>query len=405
MSRPRSSNLVRPISRSAALSATALLLLLVAACGRSAPSGPQAHATATPGASRLAWHAATVPGGGIVTYPEGVVTVAPGDGNIAYMCIANGSARVAIWATHDRAAHWMYVGDISVATGTNQCYPTIDGLQPNTVVVAVIAAKLGANPPVGNYTSYVTFDGGGTWRKLSAQQPYFALQISTLAGVIYGYLRVASGPQDEEVPELATSSDQMRTWHPILRPTWDVGGFNGIAFWLNPANGGLLVKDIDAFWSSGDAGAHWSKISVPGMASPSENVVVQAPVAGESWRLCAANDDDRNLKNPRPNTLTCSMNGGNTWISLPGLNVSFTNAKGTFVWPTDVFAWADDGALLAMSSDSYHMKVYRMMPDARQWQSLGPEPGPSASVQFYPGPGGDVLWAWTNAGLFTASYP
>ena len=153
---------------------------------------------ATPRGLQLAWHAGITPGGGIVTDPGGVVTVAPGDGDIAYMCIANGGARVAIWVTHDRAAHWTHVGDIPVATGTNRCYPTVDGLQPNTMVVAVIAANLVATPPLRYYTSYATLDGGSTWRKLVGPQPYFVSQVSTLAGVIYGYLRVTRGPQGVE---------------------------------------------------------------------------------------------------------------------------------------------------------------------------------------------------------------
>lgn len=50
------------------------------------------------------------------------------------------------------------------------------------MVVAVIAAKLGASPPVSYYTSYATFDGGNTWRKLLAPHPYLAFQLTTYAG-------------------------------------------------------------------------------------------------------------------------------------------------------------------------------------------------------------------------------
>lgn len=399
----------RPHRNVFAFSAIALVLLLVTACGQTVRTAP-VHSTTTPHPGlQLAWHSGVTPGGGIVTAPGGVVAVAPGDGDIAYMCIANGGARVAIWATHDRATHWTHVGDIPVATGTNQCYPTVDGLQPNTIVVAVIEAKLGASPPVGYYTSYATFDGGSTWRKLVEPQSYLVLQVSTLAGVIYGYLRVASGPQDVEVPELATSSDHMRTWHPILQGFADFGDFvDSAAFWLNPANGALLVADTNVFWSSADAGAHWTKIIVPGLGAPGENVVVQAPVADQPWHLCAANNNDQDLKNLKPNTLTCSSDGGQTWRSAPALNITFTNAKGTFATPTGVFALAGDGAILALSSGPagpWTQSDYRLAPNAQQWQSLNLAPGSSANLRYYPAPGGGVLWTGDKQSLLTASYP
>ncbi len=401
----------RPRHKLFAFPALAFPLLLIAACGQSAATNPSAHATVThtPSSSLpLTWHAVTYPGDGVVSYPEGVVTVAPGDGDIAYMCMANGSSRVAVWVTRDRAAHWTHVGDISVSMGTNQCYPTVDGLQPNTAVVAVVAAKLGASPPVSLYTSYVTFDGGSAWRQLSKQQPYLAFQFSTLAGVIYGYLRVVHGQQDEEVPELVVSNDQMRTWRPILQGIGDFSGFDSNDFWLNPVNGALLVKDASVFWSSADAGVHWAKIAVPYLAMPSAETVVQAPVTDTPWHLCVANDDDLNLKNPLPNTLACSIDGGQTWQSAPALNLSFTNVKGTFVSPTDVFALADDGAILATSNspnDPATEWEYRLAPGAQSWQSLGPAPGSSAAIRYYPGPGDGVLWAWTNQDLRAASYP
>lgn len=98
----------RPHRNMFAFPAIALALLLLTACGQTVRTTP-AHSTTIPHSGlQLAWHAGTTPGGGIITAPEGVVTVAPGDGDIAYMCIANGGSRVAIWVTHDRAAHWTH---------------------------------------------------------------------------------------------------------------------------------------------------------------------------------------------------------------------------------------------------------------------------------------------------------
>ena len=206
----------------------------------------------------------------------------------------------------------------------------------------------------------------------------------------------------------------MRTWHPILQGFADFGDFaDSAAFWLNPANGALLVADTDVFWSSVDAGAHWTKIAVPGLGAPGENVVVQAPVADQPWHLCAANDDDQDLKNLKPNTLTCSSDGGQTWQSAPALNITFTNGKGangkgTFATPTDVFALASDGAILALSSGSAGpwskaTIVWRRTPSSGSRSTL--RLAHSANLRYYPAPGGGVLWTGTKQSLLTASYP
>ena len=392
----------RPLRKLPAFSAIALVLLSIAACGQSAGKGPNARATQTPANGLpLAWHAVTMP-------TQGAFAIAPGDGDIGYACQVESARRIAVSATHDRAATWTHVGVIALADA-NQCFMTVDGLQPTTVMVAVTWEPQGASPITAFFTNYVTFDGGATWRKLSAPKPYLAFQFSTLQGVIYGYLRVANGEQD--IPELATSSDQMRTWHPILQGIADVGGVGSTAFWLNPANGSLLVKDASVFWSSADAGAHWAKVLVPGLAASGAQTVVQAPVASQAsqpWHLCAANDDALNLKDMQPNTLTCSSDGGATWRQGPGLNVMFTSAKGNFVTPTSIFALADDGAILATSSspnDPATEREYRLAQGGRTWQAFASPPGRQSTISYYPAPGGGVLWDGTYEGQFTASYP
>ncbi len=184
-----------------------------------------------------------------------------------------------------------------------------------------------------------------------------------------------------------------------------------MSFWLNPANGALLVKDAAVFWSSTDAGAHWTKIAVPEMAMSGAETVIQAPVASQAsqpWHLCVANSDDLNPKDMEPNTLTCSSDGGATWQKEPGINVMFTSAKGNFVPPTDVFALADDGAVLATGSspnDPTTDMEYRLTPGAQSWQMFPAPPKRESTITYYPSPGSGVLWEWTYSGPFTASYP
>lgn len=382
----------------------ALALLMMTACGQPAHATSHATATVKPTATNthalaLTWRAATAP-------PGTASAIAPGDGDIAYACQAESARRISVSVTRDRAVHWTHAGDIALAADANHCFITVDSLQPTTVVVDTIWDKGGSSPPISYYTSYVTFDGGATWRNLSAEKVYLASQFATLDGVIYGYLRVSDGEQDS--PELAISRDQMRTWRPILRNISDTSAFGPTYFWLNPVNGALLVRDASVFWSSGDAGAHWAKVAAPGLATPGSEVVVQTPVANQPWRLCVAGDDEMNPEDMRPNTLACSFDGGKTWRNEPAINTTFTSAKGNFATPTDVFALASDGAVLAAASNGSDPAVnsdYRLIPGAQTWQPLGQPPGTNTTLSYYPAPGGGVLWDGTLEGSFTASYP
>jgi hypothetical protein len=359
----------------------------------------------------LVWRAATLP-----TASTFIIAVAPSNGNVVYSCSVAGGSNLAIWVSHDRAVHWLHTADVPVKAGTTECNVTVDGLDPLTAVVRVDQVKMGGNPLISQYTSFVTFDGGQTWRQLSEARPYVVFQLSTLAGSIYAYLHYAIGnPQNPlaEDPVLAVSHDRMRSWQTILQNITDVGGFGNAAFWLNPASGALLVAGENSFVTSADGGAHWANVTVPGYSAqppPSESIVVQTPMASQPWHLCVAYDDSLNIHNPQPNTLTCSTDGGQTWRPVPDLNFTFTNAKGTgtFVAPAGVFAIADDGEVLAAVSglSSQDTTDYRIQVSGQRWQPFGLSPG-VATLTYYPGPGNGVLWAYTytQGGWVTTDYP
>lgn len=380
----------------------ALALLVLAACGQPVHTHVplRAHATVTPTSGiHLDWRPTTFP-------QMKVFAIAPGDGDIAYACQVVSERHVTLSVTRDRAVHWTHAGDIALAEDANQCFITVDGLQPTTMVVATIWEPKGASPVIAFFKNHVTFDGGATWRTLSPPKPYSVSQIATLNGVIYGHLLVAEGEQD--IPELAISRDQMRTWRPILDKVSEFPDNNNSYFWLNPSNGALLTKGGSAFWASSDAGAHWTRVNVPGLATQGTETLVQAPVANQPWRICAVGNDELNPRDLQPNTLSCSFNGGQTWQSEPGLNFTSTSVKGTFALPATVFALASDGAVLAsaiISGDPVVGNEYRLMPGARMWQSLGEPTAAIGEVQYYPAPSGGVLWGDFAAGYVTASYP
>ena len=388
--------------------ALALLVTALAACGRPAPTSASAHTTATASATatatpdttlKLTWRAATVPKGS-------VYAVAPGDGDIAYACHVASARQLSIAVTRDRAVHWTHAGDIGLTEDANQCFITIDGHQPRTVVITAIWEPKGASPIITFSTSYVTFDGGATWRGLSGPKPYWVSQLATRGGAIYGFLRVQEG--EAQVPELAVSRDQMRTWRTILLKISEFDGSDGNYFWLNPDTGALLARGDSAFWASNDAGAHWAQITVPGMTTQGEDTLVQAPTANQPWRLCAAGDDELNPRDLRPNSLTCSFDGGQTWQNEPAINFTVTNVKGTFSSPTTVFALASDGAVLATASAPTYPATsnhFRLEPGSQQWQTISDPPNADGEMNYYPSPGGGIFWESTTSGYATASYP
>ena len=69
----------------------------------------------------LTWTAHQLPPGLKLTpYNWDGPALAQSDGDTAYLCdLANGQAQV--WATHDRAAHWIVVGSVPVASGVTSC--------------------------------------------------------------------------------------------------------------------------------------------------------------------------------------------------------------------------------------------------------------------------------------------
>lgn len=395
------------------IAAFGLLAMLLAGCG--VTTGAKIVPTATPLPQlRLDWRPMNMPPQASVTpYTLGF---APSDGDVVYACNVDARAssqQLHLWVTRDRSAHWTHLTDLTVHAGSNRCILTVDEWRPDIAVVAIDWAPMGASPGLSSFASYVTLDGGASWRQLSGPNPYAVRELATIATFTYAIIAVdAPGGEPDE---LASSSDGLRTWQPL--PQTQSFGLDGgsSGFWLDPKNGALLVEASlptgAGLWRSDDGGMHWTALSTP--VSPSDLSLAQVVVQSQAgaWHICIITSPG-NGSTPS-SSITCSLDGGQTWQQRPGLNVAFTNpSKGTFYAPTDVFALDDSDAILAgvsledFTDFSLHETFYRLAPQARQWQVIGSVEGADFPVGLYPSATGDVLWAsGLDQGWFFASYP
>ncbi|HEV2461991.1 MAG TPA: hypothetical protein VGS80_26865, partial [Ktedonobacterales bacterium] len=122
--------------------------------------------------------------------------------------------------------------------------------------------------------------------------------------------------------------------------------------------------------------------------------------------------------------LVCSTDGGQTWSERPLLMLPFDNQGGKSLGPTTAPAYpnaiADDGAIFATAAsaqlpDSTFVgcTLYRLVPGATEWQSLGP--APAFQAYYASAPANGLLWEirsdTTSASTdrlytpFTAAYP
>ncbi len=186
------------------------------------------------------------------------------------------------------------------------------------------------------------------------------------------------------------------------------------AFWLNPANGALLVQvlrfamsDGLQFYTSTDGGTHWTNMSVPRLG-PQAQWVAQWPVSDGPWQICEYVNAELNQSSaPQPNTLACTADGGQHWATRTALSLLQNSSKGfMYTAPMFAFAIADDGAVLATTGSVSTLDVYRLPAGSSTWQDLGPQPTPSYSgPQYFLTPLGSLLWVSGYSGAYTATYP
>jgi hypothetical protein len=340
------------------------------------------------------------------------LTVAPSDGNTAYLCAPQADETAAgpqVWVTSDRAAHWTRVADPALGNAAWACTIVVDQLDPARAVAWNAPGGISGAPQAGSgalFTYYITDDAGRTWQPVRGPLDQLA-QIVSYAGLTYALFR--GHPQSaSQVPAyIAISRDNWRTW------TADKSLAPVIEFRLNPFAGTLLARTTsnNAYWQSSNSGHTWAALSEAPFEFSPDGVVMQTSFAGQPWQICGANPNrtlPTGAPNPHTEDLACTTDGGVTWTTrhIPSL------------FDLQVIAIADDGALLLESRPgqaSTHVMLYRMAASQAVLDPLGPVPL-SIPALYSAGSGAGVLWglpavpvgyyvADLQGRISTASYP
>jgi photosystem II stability/assembly factor-like uncharacterized protein len=340
--------------------------------------------------------------------------LAQSDGDTAYLCnLANGQAQV--WVTHDRAEHWTIVGSVPVTSSMTECYIAVDALQPRQALLRTY--KIVCCQEV-DYEGriYLTTDGGVTWtlRDAPAEETPLFSSLATLGGV--SYTLAGTLPRSHDISgydALFMSKDGMRTWRRI-----DAGVFAQKGgrterfierFWLGSSGELLAVVNKPTagtyeLWRSDDQGAHWNQIGMghsgtadPGGIEPG-GVIVADGQNQRFWRACAAYQKSGDRTHPPVQQISCTVDGGATWLDTGGDNSYHVGA----------FAQARDGALLAVTPNPFHdespTKLLRVTPGQSAWESLGALPVRNATQAPLAAAG--TLWLLNDAltTIYTATY-
>lgn len=411
--------------RGAAAVASALLVVgllgYVLASGLSQRGGtPPPTSTATVATTPTLTGSKIVPGPQLAWqpvqgYPVGATqapVVAPGDGNVAYVCVppAQGQTSAHLYVTRDQGRSWAPGAGIPVGaqpTGGAKpvillCNTAVDAVNPATVVVSAQWIAEGASPDPSHNSRFVSFDYGAQWQTRDFGQSFdLGQQIASDAAGIYavGYAQQSAGTLG-----LFVSHDQMQSWQQLTLPVSQPVA----AFWLDPATGALLVatdgqSGADPFLlKSADGGATWAQVQVPDLGPKGRQWAAAIAQDGQTWLICAAASA---LSGAHGNALTCSSDGGTTWATRPGLDLGQNSPKGfQFYAPADLFGLTSDGTVLATAiTTSTH--VYRLLPGQSAWQDLGPQPDTNnPSPGYAPTTAGGAFWYVGNT-VYTAAYP
>lgn len=371
---------------------------------------PNTNVTAVPEQTQavagtpLTWQGATLPPGVASDPTQGVLTmaIAATDGNTAYACYTPGISNppIQVWVTHDRATMWALAGQLPSIDSVSECALQVDQGDAQRIVANISGQNMTTFATIN--VVYLSDDGGATWRLvpnttllgelITVGDTSFALQWSS--SLITG------------VGHIVMSQDGGQSWRPLDLALQAHGSVT--SFWLAPDGATVLatvrarsVQALTTLWQTTDIGKHWSQVLAP-KAGLANQFTVQARKVGQPWHICEYGELQASSNAPGF-ALFCTRDGGATWQTLPGLNLTGLCSSCAGGKETSELFWltiANDGSLLGSSlvgptkagviQQVIGSGLYRLTPGASQWVSLGFMLG---SAFLYVGaPGAGVLW-------------
>ena len=406
----------------------------------SAPLSAVAPTTPITGAP-LVWRAYAAPGNAAPlpnTLSSSIgFAFAPSDSHIAYACAAQNSAGsnpIVIWASHDGARSWVYVSGLSNTDLIGNCVITVDALNPQRLNLVTLGQNWATFNQVNR--SYVSEDGGKTWRALSGGVQFAGLVTRGQTSVAILTPPFTKGSPTTTYPSLrlSISRDNLTTWAPI-DGQFAAQGLEVVRVWQRPGDGALLamvalkqtsatIADSSRFspftlWQSVDLGAHWTAFPTPanlnGAPASLNNFpgfLVAQPRGSDAWRVCGLTVTNAGAAQSNE-LIGCTLDGGKTWTSrpLPLLRALCGLSCAQQETITTDAALLNDGSLINIFSigktsggviqGNETPEVFRLPPSSSQWQDLGPLPG-SAFVTLDTS-GAATLVGFSGAALLDAS--
>jgi hypothetical protein len=396
----------------AGLCGIVLGMIIFAGCGVSnstTPAATSSRATSQPSPTltplptlKLHWQARNL--------PNTQIAFAPDDANTFYTCAhADGALTAQAITSHDGGAHMSSV-TVPATNHGGSCTPVADDADPNIAILKITQDGHGPRPvlpPVSSQSSpgpgnevfdLFTLDGGRSWQTI----PHDVIidEAATVRNMTYAMI----GTVQNSSPYFAVSHDGFASWQRLKVPsaalamhtdyqqnrqtTSPSASNTGVGhlqqIWVNPDGRHLLFAPFIAnsiafaLIASSDGGQSWQSLPTPLTIA---NFVVQAPIIGHPWSLCASDAST---------AFTCTSDGGHLWTTPPSLPV-----------PNSLIGITTHGDLLAITSpDAAHTVLERYNTSSQQWQSLGN--APNFPLTLCNMPSSDVLWGRGNG---TSAFP
>ncbi len=338
------------------------------------PTATVAPATTATPASKLVWAERTSPPG--LTLTDGGLSYAfsPANDQDAWICAQGADGAFTIWATTDQARSWHVAGQftqrLTTTTPLSGCALTPDSVNPHVLALS-FSWGCGA---CGTYRSgsYISGDGGATWRAMPGETG-----IASLATIGARTYALASGASS-----LLLSDDGLASWRAV-GPSMARTSF--FYLWPNLRTGALLLGDgSNHLWRTENGGASWTEITLSRNIQTNEGEGAWLPSLG-AWRICG----QEQVSDPASAPIQCTTDLGKTWTTQPYLNQIVTCENcgkdgGSLVSQQGCYpmAMTPDGSMYSWCQPTATVtqgltpawNLYRLAPNATQWESLGAPP-------------------------------